>query len=314
LKDNNKQKQVTEVSKWWNLDRNDKKWSIDYKSFSTHSSLYLISRREVVLKYLDDLNLDKNSNILELGYGGGQVALKIGKRGHNTYGLDISSKFSKTATSRCKTKCPDGFFDLRVGSIESKFDFDDKYFDAVIVVGALQYLYDPNKCFEEVFRVLKPGGSFIIAQRNIYSLSNWTTLRYFCRSIIQFLCREKFELFPSFKSILTESRLSRIFGRFRDSKVFNSKIMLKGHDVWKFEIKKRANSYFSLKSRLKKNGFKYIKSDGAYYAFSETPRFYSFNIKIDRILHKIAKKRIIPFLFTFGRSVVLMGEKDHREL
>ena len=90
--------------------------------------------------------------------------------------------------------------------------------------------------------------------------------------------------------------------------------MLKGHEEWKFEIKKRANSYFSLKSRLKKNGFKYIKSDGAYYAFSETPRFYSFNINIDRILHKIAKKRIIPFLFTFGRSVVLMGEKDHREL
>ena len=90
--------------------------------------------------------------------------------------------------------------------------------------------------------------------------------------------------------------------------------MLKGHEEWKFKIRKRANSYFSLKSRLKKNGLENIKSDGAYYAFSESPRFYLFNIKIDRILHKIASKRIIPFLFTFGRSVVLMGEKDHRKL
>ena len=199
MEDNFKHKQVTEVSKWWNLTRNDKKWGIKYEDFPTHGSRYLISRMNKALKFLDELKLKKGSNVLELGYGGGQVALEIGKRGHNTYGLDISSKFCETATNRCHSNCPDGFFDLRVGSIESKYDFDDKYFDAVIVVGALQYLYDPNKCFEEVFRVLKPGGSFIIAQRNIYSLSNWTTLRYFCRSIIQFLCREKFELFPSFK-------------------------------------------------------------------------------------------------------------------
>ena len=196
-----------------------------------------------------------------------------------------------------------------MGSIESKYDFDDKYFDAVIVVGALQYLYDPNKCFEEVFRVLKPGGSFIIAQRNIYSLSNLTSVRYFFRSAIQFFCREKFELFPSFKSILTESGLGRIFGRYIDSRIFNSKIMLKGHDVWKFNIKKRANSYSSLKSRLKKNGFKFIKSDGAYYAFSENSKFYNFNIKFDNYFKIIVNKRIIPYLFTFGRSVVLKGKK-----
>ena len=82
----------------------------------------LISRKNIILEYLDELNIDKNSNILELEYGSGQVGLEIGKRGHNTYGLDISSKFSKTATSRYKTKCPEVFFDLRVGSIESKYD------------------------------------------------------------------------------------------------------------------------------------------------------------------------------------------------
>ena len=88
------------------------------------------------------------------------------------------------------------------------------------------------------------------------------------------------------------------------------------HDKVEFEILFTCLDFsFDEKSiRLKKNGFKYINSDGAYYAFSEAPRFYSFNIKIDRILHKIASKRIIPFLFTFGRSVVLMGRKDDREL
>ena len=310
MKDSKLHKQVAEVSKWWNLDRNDKKWGVKYEDFPIHGSQYLISRMNKVLEFLDELKFNKGSNVLELGYGGGQVSLEIGKRGFNTYGLDISEKFCKTATDRCQINHPEGFFDLRVGSIESDFDFDDNYFDAVIVVGALQYLYDPNKCFEEVFRVLKPGGFFIIAQRNIYSLSNWTSIRYFFRSIIQFIFQEKFELFPSYKSILTDSKLGKIFARYTDSKLFNSSFMLKGHDVWKFDIKKRANSYFSLKARLKKNGFNLCKSNGAYYAFSENKRFYSFNMKFDSLLDKIVKMKIIPFLFTFGRSVVLMSKKS----
>ena len=43
---NYKQTQVTEVSKWWNLDRNDKKWGIDYENMFNHGSLYLVSRKK----------------------------------------------------------------------------------------------------------------------------------------------------------------------------------------------------------------------------------------------------------------------------
>jgi len=309
LKKYNKSRQVDEVSKWWNLERNDKKWGLKYEDFSNHGSMYLISRKEIVLQFIDELNLDKGSNILELGYGGGQIALEIGKRDYKTYGLDISKKFSKTATRRCESKCPNGFFDLRVGSIESKFDFDDNYFDAVIVVGALQYLFNPDDCFKEVYRVLKPGGYFIVAQRNIYSLSNFTSTRYFLRSFIQLLFREEFELFPSFKSIFTESRLGYFFGKYKDSKFFNSKFMLKGHDEWKFKIKKRANSYFSLKSKLKKNGFRLINAEGAYFAFHENTKFHNINLISDKFFKKIASSHFIPFLFTLGRSVVLKVKK-----
>jgi SAM-dependent methyltransferase len=309
LKESKREKQIESVRGWWNLSRSDNKWDKDYEDFPDHGSRYLISRKNIVLKYLDELQLDKGSNILELGYGAGQVALEIGKRGFNTYGLDISEKFSISATARCINGYPDGFFDLRVGSIESKYDFDDGYFDAVIVVGALQYLFSPNDCFKEVFRVLKPNGHFIIAQRNIYSLSNFTSVRYFLRSLLKFLLREKFELFPSFKSMFTESKLGYFFGKYKNSGFFNSKFMLKGHDVWKFEINKRANSYFSLKSRLKKNGFKFLNADGAYFAFSEDPKYYDFNRKFDKALIKIADKLTIPFIFTLGRSVVLKAKK-----
>ena len=311
MKKYSKAKQVKNVKDWWNLPRNDIKWGKDYEDLQNHGSRYLISRKEIVLKYLDELKLDKGSNILELGYGGGQVALEIGKRGFNTYGLDISKNFSKTATSRCRNSHPSGFFDLRVGSIESKYDFEDKFFDTVIVVGALQYLFDLDECFKEVSRVLKPRGHFIIAQRNIYSLSNFTSIKLFIRSCLQFLLREKFELSPSFKSLLTESKIGYFCGKYKDCRFFNTKFMLKGHTENKFEINKRTNSYFSLKSELKKNGYNIEKAGGAYYAFSEDVKYYAFNIKSDNALKYIVEKGIIPYLFTLGRSVVLKAQKKY---
>ena len=122
----NKEYQVVAVSRWWNLERNYIKWRKAYEQHNIHGRRYLISRQNIVIRYLDDLELDKDSNILELGYGAGQVAQEIERRGFNTYGLDISSKFSKTATNRCTKSHPNGFFDLRVGSIESKFEFENE--------------------------------------------------------------------------------------------------------------------------------------------------------------------------------------------
>ena len=64
----------------------------------------------------------------------------------------------------------EGLIHLQVGVLadytnqciqKSRFDEVSRifqFFDAVILVGALQYLYEPNDCFREVKRVLKPGG------------------------------------------------------------------------------------------------------------------------------------------------------------
>ena len=44
--------------------------------------------------------------------------------------------------------------------------FSDASFDLVVVVGTLQYLHEPSACVKDVCRVLKPGGYFIVCQRN----------------------------------------------------------------------------------------------------------------------------------------------------
>ncbi|XP_078172272.1 S-adenosyl-L-methionine-dependent methyltransferases superfamily protein [Carex rostrata] len=49
---------------------------------------------------------------------------------------------------------------------DQKLEFDDESFDAVLCTVSVQYLQQPEKVFAEVFRILKPGGVFIVSFSN----------------------------------------------------------------------------------------------------------------------------------------------------
>ncbi|CAI9111152.1 OLC1v1011305C1 [Oldenlandia corymbosa var. corymbosa] len=49
---------------------------------------------------------------------------------------------------------------------DQEFQFEDCSFDAVICTVSVQYLQQPEKIFAEVFRVLRPGGVFIVSFSN----------------------------------------------------------------------------------------------------------------------------------------------------
>jgi len=309
MSDHDRNQQIEAVKGWWNIERNKKKWEKAYDDNNIHAINYLKKRQKSVLRFVDSIGLPEGAQVIELGYGAGQTALALGKRGFNIHGVDISEKLCLSATQRCLTGCPEGKFNLKVGNIEGKFDYDNETFDLAVIIGALQYLYSPGSCLREVYRTLKPGGHFILSQRNIYSLSNMTSTRQFFRSCVHFLLREEFELFPSYRSILVDSGLGRFFKRYEQTPFFNSEFMLKGHDFWKFKIKKRINSYFSLRSLLDKEGFTVLNTDGAYYCFSENPRFYEFNLKLDKIIENLLKKHALFWLFILGRSVIFLCRK-----
>ncbi|EOA31193.1 hypothetical protein CARUB_v10014360mg [Capsella rubella] len=46
------------------------------------------------------------------------------------------------------------------------FEFEDKYFDAVLCSVGVQYLQHPEQVFAQVYRVLKPGGLLIVSFSN----------------------------------------------------------------------------------------------------------------------------------------------------
>ena len=199
--------------------------------------------------------------MLDVGCATGLNAEKISKKVYFVNGIDIShvaiEGFIKS-----------GFEGKQCDIVIDGIPYDDNYFDIVIVSGALQYLFDISKCMNEVSRVLKPGGSFIVAQRNHYSLSNMTSIRNILRTFIHFIFQEEHELHPSYKSMLVESRLGKLFKKFENKDFMNSSFMLKGHDKWKYKIDKKKITSPILTKLLKVNKFSVVEKLGSYYCFS----------------------------------------------
>lgn len=303
-----REKQIREVNGWWNTD-NIKKWDKQYDDWDVHTMRILNRRMEKVLKFIDWLKLPRGARVLELGYGAGQTALKMGLRGFEVHGIDTSEKFHEIATRRCQQECPEGKFNLKVGNLESKFEYEDNTFDLVVETGVLHYLYDVDACLREVYRVLKPGGHFVVGQRKAFALSDFTSIRTFLRSCVYFMLREKYELFPSFKSALCDSKLGAVFGKFEDSSFLNSKFMFKGHDVYKYKLKKNLFSFRILKNLFRKSGLIPLETEGAYYCLSINPKYWNLNLKVDDFLEKLSRRRFLHFISGLAYVAVIVCKK-----
>ena len=255
--------QDKEVTRWWNVERNLDRWDKFHYSKENREMHHVLKRQDMTLAYLDAMNLGKDAKILELGFGGGQMAKRILDRGYEYYGIDISSGLADVASKRCKEYVKEGRAHFTASSIEKKFNFESDYFDAVLVCGALQYLAKPQNCFEEVSRVLKNKRDFVVCQCNMYSLREIFKIRHLVLKIQNLIMKEEFLYSPCYKSLLTETKLKKYFGKYENSKWMNTKFMTKGYDHHTFDIKKRLYSYWRLKSLLKDSGFETVGACGA---------------------------------------------------
>ena len=305
----NELNQSEEVGKWWNLDRNADKWDKVYESGGLLNRMYLEERNAKVVAHLEQQGIGPGCKVLDLGYGAGQSSLAISELGCAVYGMDIGEGLCAKARARAAAGNPQGEFHLAVGNLEEKFPYEDCTFDAAVVIGAMQYLHATDVFLCEVNRVLKPGGIFAVAQRNIYSLSNMTTPLGLLRTAAHALLREPFELQPSLRAILLDSRLGRIFNPFRDSWLLTNRVVMKYHQEMKFKINKRKNSYFSCKRELKSKGFEITGFDGAFYPLFEQNGWDRVNLATHRIISRISTCKGAKVVSLLGRSFIVYSRK-----
>ncbi len=94
--------------------------------------------------------------LLDVGCGSGMFCQMAAQRGARVSGLDATEPLLAIARSRV----PDA--DLRMGEME-ELPFTDHQFDVVTGFNSFQYAASPVKALQEAGRVVRPGGSVVIA-------------------------------------------------------------------------------------------------------------------------------------------------------
>jgi ubiquinone/menaquinone biosynthesis C-methylase UbiE len=122
--------------------------------------------RSLVMEDIEEClnNLPGGARILDLGSGTGHLTKWMAEKGFMAEGVEPSSNMINNA----RTNFPDLRF---TEGISSNIPVADNTFDFVISFEVFRYLdKDENqKSFEEVLRVLKPGGVFFFTQVNKYA-------------------------------------------------------------------------------------------------------------------------------------------------
>jgi len=112
--------------------------------------------------------LPKNSLVLDLGCGTGHFANYILRQGFQVHAIDPSANMLRLAR--------DNFPEIHFKEgIAQDLNFPDQFFDLVISIEVLRYLdeADVRKSYEEIFRVLKPGGKMLVTHVNKFALDGY---------------------------------------------------------------------------------------------------------------------------------------------
>jgi demethylmenaquinone methyltransferase/2-methoxy-6-polyprenyl-1,4-benzoquinol methylase len=137
-----------------------------------------ISHRYDLLNHLLSLNIDKMwrnkairllrphrpKTILDIATGTGDFAIAARKlHPEKITGIDLSEGMLGIGREKLKKKRLDGLIELRKADSEN-LPFDNNSFDAAIVAFGVRNFENLGNGLTEIFRVLKPGGVFIVLE------------------------------------------------------------------------------------------------------------------------------------------------------
>ncbi len=102
----------------------------------------------------------RDIKILDIGAGTGRLSLALAKRGAKVTALDISEEMLKKIKIKTEIR-----IETVIGDAEN-LPFEKETFDIVAAAFLVVHLKDTTKFFDEVYRVLKDGGLFVVTNIN----------------------------------------------------------------------------------------------------------------------------------------------------
>lgn len=110
---------------------------------------------------------NKPSKILDIATGTGDLAINMATTGaKEIIGLDISPGMLEVGKKKIEDKKLGNIIKMVVGDSEN-LPFDDNTFDAITVAFGVRNFEDLQKGLKEIYRVLKPGGTFVVLETSV---------------------------------------------------------------------------------------------------------------------------------------------------
>lgn len=100
--------------------------------------------------------------ILDIGCYDGTIGNLLKKMSNDVYGIEVSESVANLAKKKGVK--------VIVQDIESKFNFDDKFFDIVVAGEIIEHILDVDLFIDNIKRVMMPDGHLILSTPNVASL------------------------------------------------------------------------------------------------------------------------------------------------
>lgn len=107
--------------------------------------------------------LQPGDNILDVSCGGGNAVWTMAQTGKykHIFGIDFSPDAISIAVNKNRQYIDNGLVTIMQGSVLD-LPFEADYFDAITTFQSHYHWADVLKAMHEIYRVLKPGGQFIL--------------------------------------------------------------------------------------------------------------------------------------------------------
>ena len=106
--------------------------------------------------------------LLDIGCGTGYLfELLIAQREAEYHGLDLSPEMLKMAKAKFGDRVT-----LGEGAAD-RLPYADNSFDVVTCIQSFHHYPDPDKAMQAAFRVLKPGGLYILSDTGVGGIGGW---------------------------------------------------------------------------------------------------------------------------------------------
>ena len=103
-----------------------------------------------------------HKTVLDIGCGAGGKTLYYASKGvKKIYGVDVVEKYQNEAETLAETKGLADKFEFVLGDA-ANLNFDDNFFDTIIMNDAMEHVAQPLDVLKECYRILKPSGRLYV--------------------------------------------------------------------------------------------------------------------------------------------------------